>query len=103
MDNRFGFKDLIVCVLLIAMIISFWLGRVQYDRQWDQLRAMNQVLVEQKDQLQQIRQLLANGVQAKVQQTGSESVDENDPFTRLREVRAKPDFSQGDWFVYPFG
>jgi len=35
MDNRFGFKDLVLTVLLLAILVSIWLGMKQADRQHD--------------------------------------------------------------------
>ncbi len=35
MQNRFGFKDFVVIVLLVLILVSIWLGMKQRDRQFD--------------------------------------------------------------------
>ncbi len=39
MQNKFGLKDFIVLVILLAVGLSLWLGMVQDDRKWKELRS----------------------------------------------------------------
>src|SRR5689334_3391042 len=99
MENRFGVKDFVLMLLLVVLIVSVWLGMKQYDRQWEAVRGIEQSL---KD----IQRTLARGVAVNTggggTSVGSASrpvIDSNDPFKRMREARANPDYAQGDWLV----
>jgi peptide/nickel transport system substrate-binding protein len=41
MRNGFGFKDLVMLVLLLAVAVSVWLSMVQRDRQWELLQKLD--------------------------------------------------------------
>ena len=47
MDNRFGFKDLVLTVLLLAILASIWLGMKQAGRQHSTLVAVTQEVGQQ--------------------------------------------------------
>ena len=42
MPSRFGFKDLILLVVAVGVGVSVWLGMVQQDRRWRELRRISQ-------------------------------------------------------------
>lgn len=93
MENRFGLKDLIIIVLLLAILVSIWFAMVQFDRQWQDLQA--------------IKQRLSGGVVA-VQNGGANGGGNAnlpyDPeyFYRLHVAREAEDFAHGDWFIDVF-
>lgn len=104
MDNRFGFKDWVITILLVAILVTLWLKGIQYDRQWDELRDIKLSLQSQKEELAQVSRQLARGVQV----TGSTQqqatpTDKDDPFARVRAPMANADYATGDWLIYPFG
>ncbi len=118
MENRFGMKDAIVVVLLIAVIVVVGLAMHQYDRQMDrlvsidtQLKLMNEQSAQQGRTLQQISQQLASGLTvATTQSSGSttkptapDTADANDAFWDLRNAQKNKDFAQGDWLITNLG
>jgi peptide/nickel transport system substrate-binding protein len=83
MDNRFGFRDLILSLLLVGIIVAIFLHMQQVQRHWDKLTTINQQLSEQ------------TGAQARAQRQlgqiadGIESLDNSDQTQALtREIRA---------------
>ncbi|MFM1829728.1 MAG: hypothetical protein RLZZ558_68 [Planctomycetota bacterium] len=46
MRNGFGFKDLVMLVLLLAVAVSVWLSMVQRDRQWELLQRVDDRMAE---------------------------------------------------------
>lgn len=69
MESRFGFKDFVQAVLLLAILGSIWLAMKQYDRQWDQLDLLHADLKSLtanqnrlQSQLDQLKQKLDEGV-----------------------------------------
>ena len=44
MRNGFGFKDLVMLALLLAVAVSVWLSMVQRDRQWELLQRVDALL-----------------------------------------------------------
>lgn len=116
MENRFGFKDLIVTLLLVAIIVLIVLGMVQYDRQWQQVQRIAALLEEQTTVLSDLKRQLAQGVTITGQTPVASNSNANtgngaseggaggkDPFFRVRAAQQKPDFARGDWLVDAFG
>ena len=62
MDNRFGFKDLLILVLLAAILGSIWLAMTQYDRQWEVMRRIDQNLAQQNETLRELKTAIGRGV-----------------------------------------
>lgn len=60
MQNNFGFKDLIVIVLILGLFVSVWLAIHQVDRQWGGVKEANARLESLEQQIvrleQQVRQ-----------------------------------------------
>ena len=114
MDNRFGFKDLILCVLLIAIVISIWLAMKQFDRQYELIKSLSANLDQQTSAqarmertLGQLQSRLDSGVAVPIgPATGSGSngddMGKNDPFARIRAAREAADYAEGDWVVDAF-
>lgn len=103
MENRFGFRDFLLCALLTALLVSVWLAMKQYDRQWDELHGIRQTLNEQNVELKRLNQRLASGVQ--LAGNGQNPADAaGDPsFTRREAAHAMPGYAEGDWLVDAFG
>lgn len=121
MENRFGFKDLVYTVLLVAFIVSVWLAMKQMDRHGELLR---QIVREQQEQTGDMSRLLSQIEQGLTvaPQSGEQQPDEtssssgagnplgegewvglnSDPHARLRAARQQSDFAEGDFLVIPF-
>ncbi len=116
MGNRFGFKDLIQAVLLIALLFSVWLAMKQYDRQWDKVQSINQKLDDLTRDVSQLGRGLAHGVglpaptvsdgpptnSGSLLSTASPARD-SPAFARQLAAQAQPGYAQGDWLVDAFG
>lgn len=130
MENRFGLKDLILSILLIALIASVWLAMKQFDRQWGVVRSINDKLDAQTRELAQLRRDVARvttilnerppvtimsppptqpapAPQASAQPadpapTPAPPQDRQDAFDRIRAARAQPGYAEGDWLVDAF-
>jgi peptide/nickel transport system substrate-binding protein len=110
MQNRFGFKDLILTVLLVLLIAVVLLGMKQLDRQWFALQTLQDQSKEQTRLLSQISRSLddmaANGISvsgssAATHPTASRT-HRPDPFAALKEAQAMPDFARGDFLIDNF-
>ncbi len=122
MENRFGFKDLILTLLLLALIVSVWLGMRQFDRQWAVVQSINQKLDALTRELTGLRRDLAtNAPRANAQThnavspsptpsttadpapTAIATTQTDDAFARIIAAKAQADFAEGDWLVDAFG
>lgn len=106
MDNRFGLKDWIICLLLVAILVSLWLKVLQDDRQWNKLTRIENKLASQGDEIAQLSNRIANGVSVSTTNpsaANAQQMADEDPFARVRAPMANPDYATGDWVVYPFG
>lgn len=105
MENRFGFKDLVFSVLLIAILVSIWVAMKQFDLQKQRLDTIErEVQLITRDQAQ-VRQMLEQGLTVR-QADGPATrpaIDAEDPFARLKSPRTAPDFAEGDWIIDAFG
>ncbi len=105
MENRFSFRDLVICSLLIAQIVMVALAMKMFDRQWGDVKRIVSKMDEHTSDLSFIRRQLADGVQ--MSQKGAESPSPfgsfPDAFERVKKAKANPDYSIGDWFVDAFG
>lgn len=115
MEKKFGFKDLVLFTLLIALLVVVVAAMIQYDRQWEDLRelrsevrTLSNVQNQTRSELSQLRQQLSRGV-ALAPTTGNgepnaaAAGDHPDPFDRLKAMRAEDDFAQGDTVIDAFG
>jgi peptide/nickel transport system substrate-binding protein len=98
MENRFGLKDFVLIVLLLAVIGTVWLAMVQYDRQ---LVVMQRV----EAQLVDLNRTLSRGAPMAGTTQGVSNLDspKGNPFAHLLEAEKQPEFARGDWLVENFG
>lgn len=102
MENRFGFKDLVLCVLLLAILASIWVAIYGYDRQWEEIRRLAEEQRTQTSDIQELLRTVRQGVRlgdGSGQGGGLESIE---AFERLRRAKAQPDYAPGDWVVDAF-
>lgn len=59
MENRFGFKDLVMAGLLVILIVLVILSMVQYDRQWTEVQAIKTHLQENTRDLARVERSLS--------------------------------------------
>ncbi len=112
MENKFSFKELAILVLLVALIASVWIGMVQYDRQWQDLKEIKtqvgQLIGEQsqtRNQVLALRDLIEQGIRLNpTTGTTGGGADTNypDPFARQRAAKAHDGYAQGDWLIDAF-
>ena len=110
MENRFGLKDLVMAILLLAIIVSIWLAMVQYDRQRVLMHQFNTSLELLTTEQAKITRLLAQ-LDARIAEGGgiaTRPIEDDDPqgpdpFMRLRQAEAQPDFARGDSYIEAFG
>lgn len=62
MQNKFGLKDFIFLVLLLGVGLSLWLGMVQDDRKWKELRTTQSQLNSIESSLARIQRQLDTGI-----------------------------------------
>lgn len=109
MENRFTVRDFVLFVLLAILIISVWLAMKQYDRQWEQLRAIQSQLQDQGKDILEVQKKLASGVAvagqstAPATNTAQPTTSPQDPFARVRAARAMPGYAEGGILVDAFG
>ena len=103
MENRFTFRDLVVCLLLVTLIVLVVLGMFQYDRQWEGLKSIERKLDAQAGDLRQVQMALRNGVVTTAPSRASPGAGADDAFARVRAAQAMPGYARGDWMVDAFG
>ncbi|MAE67443.1 MAG: ABC transporter substrate-binding protein [Phycisphaeraceae bacterium] len=110
MQNRFGFRDFVLVVLLLAVLVAVLLAMLQFDRQHATIREIV-VQIEQQNKSQARVEAQLGAIQSQLEQgvaiTGPGANGDrppvSDPFLRVRAARAQPDFADGDWLVDSFG
>ena len=95
MDNRFGFKDLVLFVLLLGILVVLLLAMKQYDRQWAVLERIDTAV-------QQGVRVDATTVIGPGIGVGPQPPAEDDPHVRWFEARAMEGYAEGDWYVDAF-
>ena len=107
MENRFGFRDLVLCVLLVVLIISVWISMKQVDRQWDQMASINASINDQNQQMRRLGDLLEKGVSVATVSPGAAAGagtrDTAPAFERILAPMNNPDYARGDWVIQAFG
>ena len=106
MENRFGFKDLVLSVLILLLVCVVVLGMKQLDRQWVLLNTIQEQGKQQTELLAAISRslddLTSSGTSvARGPSTQSASSQPNPGafFAPLKEAKAMPDFASGDFLV----
>lgn len=113
MENRFGFKDFVMVLLLVVIIVLVVLAMVDFNRQYALIRGLGRQFDEQKSvqarlekQLMTIQTTLESGqIQLGTASNGSQGAPqpEADPFEGIREAHNHADYAQGDWLIDAFG
>ena len=112
MENRFGFKDFVLVVLLLAILASIWIAMKQFDRQHgqmvqlvDQVKQITSAQARTERAVGELQGVLASGITVS-QAEGSGNTPPPaaaDPFARLKKAQAEPDYAPGDWVIDAFG
>jgi peptide/nickel transport system substrate-binding protein len=118
MQNRFGLKDLVTLVLLLAIGVTVWLSMKQRDREWDQVQAVKAKLGDLERQLSRIEAGIENGVvMAGPAPTGAapeaepadvswarpdSPIEWQEPWGYATDPRSAPDFRIGGEFTESF-
>lgn len=118
MENRFGFRDLVICVLLVVMIGTVWLAMVQLDQQKVILLQIVTALKEQTGDLSKIRRAVeeggpaasASGAGASAQASAATKPSAGDgweglgvdPFARVKAAQKMPGYAVGDNYISAF-
>ncbi|MCX5660761.1 MAG: peptide-binding protein [Planctomycetota bacterium] len=116
MENRFGFRDLVICVLLVCMMATVWIAMLQLDDHKRALNLITTVLKEQTGDLAKIRRAVEEGGSISVAphpaSTQASSGDvagggwqgrDLDPFARIKLAQKMPGYAVGDNFISSFG
>jgi peptide/nickel transport system substrate-binding protein len=123
MDNRFGFRDFILVVLLIAIGVLIWLSMVQTDRLHQDVRAMREAIETQTNNLSDLQRTLQDrAVRAPAAGDGNANATRGgasptfpdpdevqgevttfpDARPRVQKARQQPGFSQGGRMIDAF-
>jgi len=109
MNNRFTFKDFILLVLLVGLIIVVLLSMKQRDREFEVLQQVRDKLDQQTTDIAQLRRAISSGVRvadsssAPTTQTTAEGwTPAGDVFKYVKQAEQKSDYSTGDWYVDAF-
>src|ERR1051325_9127819 len=111
MNNRFSFKDFVLLVLLVGVIIVVLLSMKQRDLEHETLQKISSKLDEQTTDISQLRRAIQSGV--RVADYGSASTTQGttaqgwttgagDVFKYVKAAQQKPDYATGDWYVDAF-
>src|SRR5690349_3748318 len=105
MENRFGLKELLMVVLMLAVIGVVLLAMQQFDRQYLVLQRMETSLSKQAEGIAELNRTLLrggfsnNGGAATTQGSMGYDSPKGNPFYALQDAMKKPDFARGDWLV----
>jgi len=110
MENRFGFKDFVLMVLLVAILASIWIAMKQFDRQHgqmvqlvEQVKQITSAQARTERSIGQLQGMIEQGVTVTgTAAPGNENAETSDPFARMNAAKAEPDYAEGDWVVDAF-
>ena len=110
MENRFGLRDFVLTVLLLAILVTIWLAMKQSDRHLQTLLGIQNSLKSQSEDIANIRNQLASGAitaPSAVAGASAPAVPEGtltgrDPFQYIKEAKKKPGYATGDYYVDVF-
>ncbi len=105
MENRFGFKDFITLLLLVAVVAMLALKMVQDDRQWEKFSQIQTSVQQQTNDVAALRRAVADGAGRATVQTPTDvaGTSESDAvFRRVKEAQKQKDYARGDWSVESF-
>src|SRR3982750_1113140 len=97
MNNRFTFKDFVLLVLMVGLIIVVLLGMKQYDRQYQSLQSIEVSLKEQTYELSQLRRTIQSGIRVANMPTTQTAGDGGTPigdfFKYQKAAEQRPDYA----------
>lgn len=113
METRFGFKDFVICGLLLTVIGLVALSMLMFDRQWDHVQQIRREVEQVRDGQTELGKTMAARLDALAKSgirtappTATEGPDaprppaaEFDPFYPVRRAQAAKDYATGDAFV----
>jgi peptide/nickel transport system substrate-binding protein len=105
MENRFGLKDFILIILLLAVIGVLFLSMKQKDRDREVLLRLEKSLSQQTATLAEVSRTIGR-IQFSAGSTTMPSLQaDNVPqvFQRIVAAQKMPDYAPGDWFVDTIG
>ncbi|OGT19171.1 MAG: ABC transporter substrate-binding protein [Gammaproteobacteria bacterium RBG_16_57_12] len=112
MERRFNIRDLFLYGFLTLLLIMIILAMYMVDRQWEKMAQMQQLMVEQADDLRELR-TLTHAIDQRVRgtvpadQTATTSGAELEivpaAFLRAYKASRQKDYQSGDWLVEAFG
>ncbi|MCA9284465.1 MAG: hypothetical protein KDA22_04575 [Phycisphaerales bacterium] len=117
MQNKFGLKDFVFLVLLLAVGVSVWLSMYQSDQHWTRMRSMESSIAELERHLARVEDKLEQGVQvsqaaattsaAPVARDASWAragvpIQWQEPWTFSSDPRKQPKFAPGGTFTEIF-
>ena len=112
MENRFGFRDLVLVVFLIAILVSIWIAMNQFDRQFKLILNIQEQLQQQTASQARMERSIGNlhglfktGVVVPSTSSGSKTTTSTKgslPFLRIQMARETENFAEGDWLVDAF-
>lgn len=108
MENRFGFKDFVLLLVMVAVIVIMLFKMLQDDRQFKLLTQVANQMNSQRGDLAEISRAIKRGVPTlgTAGGGGGDSVqasDKGDPFVNMKKAQENPDFARGDWLIENFG
>ena len=121
MENRFGIKDFFLYVLIVALLLTAFMAMWQFDRQFQEIRKIKEIVNAQTTDLMSIKRQLASGVVARPapgrtgtattqHSAGSPTAGQQDNpefvnqyFKYMEQAEQVPGFARGDWYVDNFG
>lgn len=107
MENRFGFKDLLLLSVLVVLIVVVLLAMRQFDRQWDDVKALKESAATHTSELADIQRKLAR-LRLTAATSGPVVNDDEDgnvpaAFARIAAAKKLDGYTMGDWFVDSIG
>lgn len=113
MNNRFGIRDFVIALLLMGILVSIWLAMIQFDRQWDDVKALRNDLKALANtqnrmaaQIRDVQASISRGLtvnpsagSAAAPPTGQQAHAHD----RIVQARSREDFAEGDVIVDAFG
>ena len=106
MNQRFGKRDLVLYLFMVAILASVWLAMVQIDRQWLFIAQTQDKIDNQTRDIADLRRQIRRGGTATSSASETTSngqlPDSWRGFARAQAATQKDDYASGDWLVNSF-
>ncbi len=102
MSIKFGMRDAVHLVLLLAILAGLWLLLKQRDRHWELMQSIDDKLGRQSQDLGKIARALERGAVAMPSATNAAPGATFTSHDRLARAHAVPGFTLGDWVIDVF-